>query len=93
MRPRPSPFLRQFGPPFDWWLPRLINNSHLIQLGASIHPELDEKLGQRPEGDDGRRKSSTLPRRWLRLPLAAMASLCGCAKAEFRSHAIKAYVH
>src|SRR6185436_10853984 len=82
-----------FGLPFNRWLPRLINSSHLIQLRASIHPELDENLGQRPEGDDGRRKSSTLPRRWLRPPQAAMASLRGCAKTEFRSHAIKAYVH
>src|SRR6185369_17333203 len=90
---RPSPFLRRFGLPFDRWLPRLINSSHLIQLEASIHPELDENLGQRPEGDNGCRKSSMLPRRWLRPPLAAMASLRGCAKAEFRSHAIKAYVH
>ena len=90
---RPSPFSSRFGLPFDRWLPRLINSSHLIQLEASIHPELDENLGPRPEGDDGHRKSSKLSRRWLRPPLAAMASLHGCAKAEFRSHAIEAYVH
>ena len=33
-----------------------------------MHPELDENLGPRPEGDDGRRKSSKLSRRWLRSP-------------------------
>ena len=82
---RPSPFLRQFGLPFDRWLPRLINSSHLIQLGASIHPELDENLGPRLEGDDGRCMSSKLSRRWLRLPLAAMASLRGCVMVEFMS--------
>ena len=38
-----------------------------VQLDGSIHLELDENLGPRLEGDDGRRKSSTLPRRWLRL--------------------------
>ena len=71
---RPSPFPRQFGLPFDRWLPQLINSSHLIQLEASIHPELDENLRPRPEGDDGRRKSSKLSRRWLMPPLATMAS-------------------
>ena len=80
-----GPFLRRFGLPFDRWLPRLINSSHLIQLGASIQLELDENLGPRPEGDDGRRKSSKLSRRWLRPPLAAMASLRGCAMVEFMS--------
>jgi hypothetical protein len=34
---------------------------------ASIHPEHDENLEPRPERDDDRRKSSMLPRRWLRL--------------------------
>ena len=82
---RPSHFLGRFDLPFDWWLPRLINSSHLIQLEASIHPELDENLGSRPEGDDGRRKSSKLSRRWLRPTLAAVASLRGCAMAEFKS--------
>ena len=82
---RPSPFSRRFGLPFDRWLPQLINSSHLIQLGASIHPELDESLGPRPEEDDGRRKSSKLSRRWLRLTLAAVASLRGCAMVEFMS--------
>ena len=72
-------------PPRTQRKPRLINSLHLIQLGASIHPELDENLGPRPEGDDGRRKSSKLSRRWLRPPLAAMASLRGCAMAEFMS--------
>ena len=66
--------------------PRLINSSHLIQLVGSILPELDENLGPRPEGDDGRRKSSKVPRRWLRPPLGAMASLRGCAMVEFGSH-------
>ena len=80
-----SLFSSRFGLPFDRWLPRLINSSHLIQLGASIQPELDENLGPRPEGDDGRRKSSKLSRRWLRPPLAAMASLRGCAMVEFMS--------
>ena len=82
---RPSPFLRRFAFPFDRWLPRLINSSHLIQLEASIQPELDENLGPRPEGDDGRRKSSKLSRRWLRPSLAAMASLRGCVMVEFMS--------
>ena len=76
---------RQFGLPFDRWLPRLINSSHLIQLEASIHQELDENLGSRPEGDNGRRKSSKLSRRWVRPTLAAVASLRGCAMAEFKS--------
>ena len=77
---RPAqPFSSRFGLPFDRWLPRLINSSHLIQLGEPIHPELDENLGARPEEADGRRKSSKVPRRWLRAPLAAMASLRGCA--------------
>ena len=81
----PALFLGRFDLPFDRWLPRLINSSHLIQLEASIHPELDENLGPRPEGDDGRRKSSKLSRRWLRPTLAAVASLRGCAMAEFKS--------
>jgi hypothetical protein len=68
-----------------WWLPRLINSSHFIHLEASIHPELDKNLGSTPEGDDGHRKSSKLSRRWLRPPLAAMASLHGCAMVEFMS--------
>ena len=59
-------------------------------LGAqgreSIHPELDENLGPRPEEADGRRESSWVPRRWLRPPLAVMASLRGCAMVEFGSH-------
>ena len=82
---RPSLFSSRFGLPFDRWLPQLINSSHLIQLEASIHPELDENLGSRPEGDDGRHKSSKLSRRWLRPSLAAMASLCGCVMVEFMS--------
>ena len=49
---RPSPFLRRFGLPFDRWLPRLINSSHLIQFATSIHLELDENLGPRPEGGE-----------------------------------------
>src|SRR6185312_5193965 len=72
---RPSPFLGRFDLPFDRWLPRLINSSHLIQLEASIHPELDENLGPRPEGDDGRRKSSKLSRRWLRPTTSAPSKL------------------
>ena len=57
-----------------------------------MHPELDENLGPRPEGDDGRRKSSKLSRRWLRPPLAAMASLRGCAMVEFMSWSCQWYV-
>ena len=53
-----------------------------VQLDASIHPELDENLEPRPEGDDDRRESSKLSRRWLRPPLATMASLRGCAMVE-----------
>ena len=45
----------------------------------------DVQRGARPEGDDGRRKSSKLSRRWLRPTLAAVASLRGCAMAEFKS--------
>ena len=82
---RPSPFSSRFGLSFDRWLTRLINSTHLIQLGERIHPELDENLGPRPEGDDGRRKSSKLFRRWLRPSLAAMASLRGCVMVEFMS--------
>ena len=81
---RPSPFLGRFDLPFDRRLPQLINSSHLIQLEASIHPELDENLGSRPEEDDGCRKSSKLSRRWLRPTLATVASLRGCAMTEFK---------
>src|SRR6185369_13767016 len=92
---RPSPFLRRFAFPYDRWLPRLINSSHLIQLEGRIHPELDENLGPRPEEADGRRESLRVPRRWLRPPLAAMASLRGCAMVEFGSHPqhSSGYVH
>ena len=80
-----GPWGRPAQPVFEA-VPRLINSSHLIHLEASIPPELNENLGPRPEGDDGRRKSSKLSRRWLRPPLAAMASLRGCAMVEFGSH-------
>jgi hypothetical protein len=42
--------------------------------------------GDTPKEADGRRKSSRVPRRWLRPPLAAMDSLRGCAMVEFGSH-------
>ena len=54
-------------------------------LRLQLDHELDENLGPRPEGDDGRRKSSKLSRRWLRPTLAAVASLRGCVMAEFKS--------
>jgi hypothetical protein len=44
------------------------------------------KEGDTPKEADGRRKSSRVPSRWLRPPLAAMDSLRGCAMVEFRSH-------
>ena len=77
-------------------LPKGINTTPLAPKGGDpIHPELDENLGLRPEGDDGRRKSSRVPRKWLRPPLAAMASQRGCAMVEFGSHPqhSSGYVH
>ena len=81
---RPAqPVFESVWPPLRPVASSALNSSHLIQLEASIQPKLDENLGQRPEGDDGRRKSSKLSRIWLRPSLAAMASLRGCVMVEF----------
>jgi hypothetical protein len=57
---RPTPFLLQFGLPFELEFPQSINSTSTAStIVASIH--------HTPKEDDGRRESSTLPRRCLRL--------------------------
>lgn len=70
--------------PFDLHPLRTISTSYTRR---HAHPSTRtwRNLGQTQEGDDGRRNSSELSKRWLRPSLAAMASLRGCAMADFKS--------